>query len=108
MTENSKSKQTDVLIFPILRNTGKFQDFGLKIILGPKFRCKNVQQVVNLPFISDQLSPGSNMVYFCYRDDLMLHTVHAEPNPDFDTLIIAFAKFVGRPDRKAVDLPTPA
>lgn len=107
MSDKSKYTPIDVLIFPLLKNEGKFQEFGLKILLGRPFRCKNVQQVSTLPFIVEKFHERQNEVYFQWREDLSLHTVHMDPNPDKDTIIIALAKF-NKKDRRAVDLPAPA
>lgn len=108
MTDNPGIKPLDVLIFPLLKNEGKFQEFGLKIVLGRPSHCKNIRQVANLPFIVEKFHERRNDVYFLWREDLMLHTVHMDPNPNKDTIIIALAKFINKKDRQAVDLPTPA
>lgn len=93
-------------VYELIMNKSVFsKSTGVTFSLAPPIRCKNMQEVSNLQFIYVNFKEGRNEMYFQYREDIGMHAIMLDPNPDENVIIIALAKFVEpTADRQAVDL----
>lgn len=97
------AERIELDVYEMIANTADSVRFGLKFNLAPAIRCKNVQEVSNLPFIYHHFKEGKNELYFRWYDSVSLYAIFIDKKANGDIIIIGFARFAEPNDSRAVD-----